>query len=197
MTSNLTKQHETIGVVFLFDVMLLLIPSCLAYTDCTCCQSPTVTYASQHHITHRGNKAATQNLSWWICMDLPQTEHKVTRLYAHISMDQRSRVFFQHAACTNTMFHSGCVQVTRLLNHLSTKMEAFFGSESPRVPPLSHHFPTSFPPGHQGWKISKPCKKYDMFLSHTCPGSKESQRTSSGVSRTICNPKSPHIPQII
>lgn len=66
-----------------------------------------------------------------------------------------------------------------------------------RSPQECHHFPTSFPPGHQGWKISKPCKKYDMFLSHTCPGSKESQRTSSGVSRTICNPKSPHIPQII
>ena len=123
-------------------------------------------------------------------MDLPQTEHKVSRLYAHISMDQRSRVFFQHAACTNTMFHNGCVQVTRLPHESPfNKHGGFFWLGVPKSA-------TTFPP------VSHRVTKGGRSPSHvrnttcSCPIRVLVQRShrGQGVSRTICNPKSPQIP---
>lgn len=150
MTSNLTKQHETIGVVFLFDVMLLSIPSCLAYTDCTFAihtANPLLELMLLNIIFATDETKQLRRIFLvgfvWIC---PKQSTRSLG-YMHIfSIDQRSRVFFQHAACINTIFHNGCVQVTRLPHESPFNKHGgfFFASESPRV----HHFPTSFPPGH-------------------------------------------------
>ncbi len=200
-----------IGAVFLFDVMLLSMPSCLAYTDCTFAihAANPLTYASWHHMPQMQQSSQADLSWWWIC---PEQSNKV--LYAHLSTKEGQRrsvleacslfkymycilfgwwfqmlfiftpswgndsiwlIFFKGVKPPTSHYEIMCAGLHYPMNH-----HFFLGL---RVPPISRL--------SQGWKISKPCEKYDMFLSHTCPGSKESQRSRCFQNNNMYPPQIP------